>query len=95
MRRLLHTGIGIAMLATTAAAQGAELPSLERGRELYENHCRVCHTQRVHERPNRLPIDMADLRQIVDGWQKQEQLRWSAQEVDDVVWFLNQTRYRF
>lgn len=87
--------VGMAVVAATAAAQGAELPDLERGRALYENHCQVCHTQQVHGRPNRLPIDRADLRQIVDNWQKQEQLRWSTQDVDDVVWFLNQTRYRY
>jgi len=95
MRRMLRLATGIAMLAAVATVQSAEPPSLERGRELYENHCRACHTQRVHERPNRLSIDMADLRLIVDNWQKEEQLRWSAQDVDDVVWFLNQTRYRF
>lgn len=86
---------GLAVAAATAAVQAADLPDLERGRALYENHCRICHAQQVHERPNRLPIDLADLRLIVDNWQKQERLRWSAQEVDDVVWFLNQTRYRF
>lgn len=95
MRRGLSLAAGLAVVAATAAMQGAELPDLERGRALYENHCRVCHTEQVHGRPNRLPIDQADLRQIVDNWQKQEQLRWNAQEVDDVMWFLNQTRYRY
>jgi len=93
VRRALIIAAGMAVAA--AAAQGAELPDLERGRALYENHCRVCHTEQVHGRPNRLPIDQADLRQIVDNWQKLEQLRWTTQDVDDVVWFLNQTRYRF
>lgn len=92
---MLRMAAGLAVAAATAAVQAADLPDLERGRALYENHCRICHTQQVHERPNRLSIDLADLRLIVDNWQKQERLRWSAQEVDDVVWFLNQTRYRF
>jgi mono/diheme cytochrome c family protein len=95
MKPILRTVLGIAVMATIALAQGAEVPSLERGRALYENHCRVCHTQQVHERPNRLPLDLADLRLIVDNWQKQEGLRWSNQDVEDVVWFLNQTRYRY
>ncbi|MDP2240615.1 MAG: cytochrome c [Burkholderiales bacterium] len=95
MKRMLRMAAGLAVAAATAAVQAADLPDLERGRALYENHCRICHTQQVHERPNRLSIDLADLRLIVDNWQKQERLRWSAQEVDDVVWFLNQTRYRF
>ncbi len=95
VKRMLRMAAGLAVAAATAAVQAADLPDLERGRALYENHCRICHTQQVHERPNRLSIDLADLRLIVDNWQKQERLRWSAQEVDDVVWFLNQTRYRF
>lgn len=95
MKRVLCMVAGLATVAASALAQSAEPPDLERGRALYENHCRVCHTQQVHGRPNRLPLDLADLRLIVDNWQKQERLRWSEQEVEDVVWFLNQTRYRF
>lgn len=81
--------------AAVPAAVAAEMPNLERGRALYENHCRVCHTTRVHGRMNRLPINVQELRQIVDTWQREEKLRWSDQEVDDVVYFLRRTQYNF
>ena len=78
-----------AMAASAGAADAA------RGRALYENHCMVCHTPKVHTRPNRIPINVEDLRQIVTQWAKEENLRWSREEIDDVVWYLNQTKYKF
>lgn len=75
------------------AAQG--IPDPQRGMALYENHCQVCHTSRVHSRINKLPINHAELRAIVEHWQREEGLRWTAQEIDDVVDFLNLTRYGY
>lgn len=74
---------------------GQSVPDPERGRALYENHCQVCHTPRVHSRINKLPISRAELQEIVDRWQREEQLRWSAQDVADVVEFLGRTRYGY
>jgi mono/diheme cytochrome c family protein len=85
----------LAVLTVAPAVAVAQAPSLERGRALYENHCQVCHTPQVHTRANRLPIDAAELREIVASWQRTENLRWSAEDIEDVVHFLRQTRYRF
>lgn len=74
---------------------GAQVASAERGGALYENHCVVCHTSNVHTRVNRLPVSRAQVREIVDNWQAQQKLTWGAQEVEDVVEYLNRTRYRF
>lgn len=82
-----------ATLSRGAAAQ--DLVDAERGRALYENHCQVCHTPRVHSRANRLPVSRAELREIVDNWQRQEALGWSTQDVADVVEYLNRTRYGY
>ncbi len=88
-----------AVMATAAALSGGaaaqNLVDAERGRALYENHCQVCHTPKVHSRVNRLPVNRAELREIVDNWQRQEALGWSTQEVADVVEYLNRTRYGY
>lgn len=84
---------GLMVMPLLASGQG--VADLERGRALYENHCQVCHTPRVHSRANKLPINRDELRDIVDRWQREEQLRWSAQDVTDVVEFLGQTRYGY
>jgi hypothetical protein len=78
-----------------AQIAGAQMPSVERGRALYENHCVLCHTDTVHRRVNRLPVSRAEVRDIVEKWQMQERLAWEAREVEDVVEFLNRTRYQF
>jgi len=87
--------IVVVALLWVAPAAAAEMPDLARGRALYENHCVVCHTQSVHTRPNRMTLGAAELREIVDRWQREEKLRWSAQDTDDVVFYLRTTRYKF
>lgn len=82
-------------LAIPAAGWGAESPDLERGRALYENHCVVCHTPKVHRRVPRLPLDTDDLRFIVTVWASQQGLRWSRDDIEDVVYYLDRTHYRF
>lgn len=89
--RLLVAGMAAAPVFATAQ----DIPDAGRGRALYENHCQVCHTPRVHSRVNRLPVSKDELRGIVERWQREERLRWSERDVNDVVEFLNRTRYGY
>ncbi|HSE02491.1 MAG TPA: cytochrome c [Burkholderiales bacterium] len=82
-------------LAGAAAAWGAEVPDMERGRALYENHCVACHTPKVHRRVPALPLGSDDLRYIVTLWASQQGLRWSRDEIEDVVHYLDRAHYRF
>ena len=82
-------------LAIPAASRGAELPDLERGRALYENHCVVCHTAKVHRRVPPLPLHTDDLRFIVTLWASQQGVRWSRDDIEDVVHYLDRTYYGF
>ena len=77
-----------------AVPAAAQVPNVERGRALYENHCVVCHTPQVHTRENKVAATRAELRRIVDHWRRQQNLTWTTQDVDDVVEFLARTRYR-
>ena len=91
----MRRGVGLAvLLAAASAVAAADLPSADRGRLLYENHCIGCHTPDIHRRPSRIPVNASELREIVNGWQQQQNLRWSAQDLEDVVQFLRETRYR-
>jgi mono/diheme cytochrome c family protein len=88
----------LALLLLLLAASGAavaQVPSVERGRALYENHCRVCHTPKVHRRTPRLPLSRNQLREIVNMWAAEEDLRWSSEDLEDVVFYLNMTVYHF
>jgi mono/diheme cytochrome c family protein len=83
-------------LCLASGWSSAQLPADPgRGRALYENHCQVCHTQKVHGRANRLPVSRDELRVIVDRWQQAENLRWSGQDISDVVEYLNRSRYGY
>ena len=96
MSRLLAIALLAAgSVALPPAAWGAEVPDLERGRKLYENHCVVCHTAKVHRRVPALPLGEDELRYIVNLWASQQGVRWSAEDIEDVVYYLNRTHYRF
>lgn len=86
---------GVVLLALPALSACQSVPSLERGRALYENHCVVCHTAKVHRRVPPLPIAVDDLRFIVTVWATQQGLHWSREEIEDVAYYLDRTHYRF
>ncbi|MGZ9004884.1 MAG: c-type cytochrome [Burkholderiales bacterium] len=78
-----------------AAIAGTYTPSFERGRALYERHCQQCHTSGIHSRPNAIPLTRDELAGIVDHFRRTENLGWTPEEINDVVEYLNVTRYRF
>jgi mono/diheme cytochrome c family protein len=85
----------LAFAATFAVAVDAHAQNIERGRELYENHCQTCHTVQVHGRKNRMALSASDLREIVERWQRNQKLGWNREDVEDVVQYLGTTRYFF
>ena len=86
---------GVVLLVLPAPSAGQDVPSLDRGRALYQTHCVVCHTDKVHRRVPPLPIGVDDLRFIVAVWATQQGLRWSREEIEDVVYYLDRVHYRF
>jgi hypothetical protein len=62
---------------------------------LYENHYQVCHTRKVHGLKQRWPGKLDQLRGVVDRWQAQQELRWSQEGIEDVVYYLNVTQYNY
>jgi len=96
MRRIIAIAlIAAGAVAGAPAGRGAELPDLARGRALYENHCVVCHTPKVHRRVPALPLRTDDLRFIVTLWATQQGLSWSREDIEDVVYYLDRTHYQF
>ena len=93
--RLAARAAWLAAAALPVASALAQPADGERGRLLYENHCQFCHTPQVHSRPSKPPITRNEVRGIVEHWRRYQNLRWTEQETDDVVEYLNRTRYRF
>jgi mono/diheme cytochrome c family protein len=67
----------------------------ERGRLLYENHCRSCHESNVHIRQTQAAKSLKALRAEVVRWQETLALQWRSEEVGDVTEYLNATWYHY
>lgn len=78
------------VLVSPAFAQDAG-----RGKLLYDTHCGGCHYERVHERVRSDVKGLADLRDAVARWAEQTKHRFTVQEIEEVVQYLNASHYRF
>jgi mono/diheme cytochrome c family protein len=92
-RALAGPAVAAAILLAGPLVEAAE-PDLERGRLLYENHCVVCHTSKVHRRYPPQAIDREALRFIVEVWVDEQKLRWTEEDFADVVHYLDRVHYR-
>jgi mono/diheme cytochrome c family protein len=88
-------GAVVAGCAAGVSTTASDARDLERGRALYENNCRTCHTAKVHRRVPQLPANEDELRRIVLTWVRFEGMKWSSEDVDDVVYYVNRTYYQF
>ena len=79
------------LIAFSAHAQDAE-----RGRLLYETYCGDCHYERVHQRTreNTQVKKLSDLRDAVARWAPATKYKFSMDEREDVVEYLNRSHYR-
>lgn len=83
----------LALLLLAPLAASAQ--SVDRGRLLYANHCIECHATQMHWREGRLARDWDGLRAQVTRWQGNARLQWSAEDIQAVTHYLNETIYRF
>ena len=79
-------GFGI---AGTALSQ-----DVSHGRLLYETHCIACHREGLHDRKNSKVATYADLRWQVERWTRETGRRFTHEEREDLVEFLDATHYR-
>ena len=65
------------------------------GRVLYETHCGGCHYPRVHQRLRTEVRDLSELRDMVARWAPQTKRKFTLDELEAIVSYLNDTHYRF
>jgi len=92
MRSHVASLLALLCLPLAAAAQ-----DVDRGRALYETYCGECHYARVHQRPRETSRvkDLSDLRDLVASRAALTKYRFSLDEKEDVVQYLNASYYRF
>jgi mono/diheme cytochrome c family protein len=83
------------MQVATALAADTGAPDAARGQRLYERHCGACHAPGIHYRRDTLPVSRDELVALVDLFRRQAGLAWTPEEINDVVEYLNRTRYHF
>ncbi len=85
----LLLGCFLACSAPSALAQ-----NFQRGQELFEDHCQACHND--FDRPDtRHMRSLEELRARIDAWAVHTNAGWRKAEVDDVLFYLNKSFYRF
>jgi mono/diheme cytochrome c family protein len=82
------------LAALLLAAGTAQAQNIDRGRLLYEAHCGSCHTERLHDREKSVIRSYADLRAEVGRRAAMTSRRFSPDELDDVIEFLDRSHYR-
>lgn len=88
------TNLGIALLFLLSSSVSLAQDNVDRGRLLYENHCRACHTEAVHERENRKVNSLVEMSKMILRWQYHLHLNWTFEDVSQVMAYLNQTYYK-
>lgn len=66
-----------------------------RGQLLYENHCHRCHESLVHIREAHKAKTYEDVQYWVGRWAQELDVKWSADEIDSVVQYLNNMYYHY
>jgi len=89
------------LLAGFAATSGAA-PDLARGKALHDENCIKCHAgivggdgTAIYTRPDRRIDSLEGLRHQVNRCKDSLGLPWPADQIDDVVYYLNHNFYRF
>ena len=85
----------LVLLSVASVTAHAQSPAAARGELLYTTHCQACHTTHVHWREKRIANDWAGLVVQVERWQKNGNLAWGAEDIDDVSRYLNARYYHF
>lgn len=89
---------GLFLPLNAAQSTDATVPrpaDLKRGGMLYENHCMQCHESIVHIREQQQAESLGDIAYQILRWERELRLKWSADEVYDVMHYLNHDFYHF
>ncbi len=82
------------LLSLLLLAGAARAQNVDRGQLLYETHCATCHTERLHDREKSVIRSYADLRAEVGKRAAMTNRRFSPDELDDIIEYLDRSHYR-
>lgn len=83
------------LVCAAAVAWSPLATAVDRGQQLYENHCISCHESTVHIRADKRAKTYADIYFQVARWRDVLSLPWTQKEINDVVNYLNTQYYHY
>jgi mono/diheme cytochrome c family protein len=92
--RVLTAGAALCALFSLAGVSPAMAADLQRGKELHDNHCRMCHDSIAYKRDDRIAQNYAQIKAQVTRWQTNTGLRWSAEDIENVSAYVARTFYK-
>lgn len=92
--RVLTASAALCALLSLAGVWPAIAADLQRGKELHDNHCRMCHDSIAYKRGDRIAQNYAQIKAQVTRWQTNTGLRWSAEDVENVAAYVARTYYK-
>ena len=66
-----------------------------RGKELYGDHCDICHDYLTHPGKDNKVKSLSELRSRIASWPEHTGQHWGESEIDDVLNYLNKSYYHF
>lgn len=82
-------------MSACAVAASAHAADPKRGQMLYQKNCTGCHQPSIHTRTNSIIHSRGALKKRVEFCEIQNGKSWTAEQIEDVVAYLNQRYYKF
>jgi len=92
MKQIIGT---IFIIASLLTGNSAYAESAGNGEQLHASKCQGCHDSSVYTRANRFIKNRGALLDQVNRCHKQVRAEWTAQQIDDVVNYLDSKYYKF
>lgn len=84
---------GVLFSGFTYAADNNKL--MKHGKNVHQNHCLKCHTDKLYTRENRIVKSISALGKQVRVCRDNVEAPWFNEDTDAVINFLNKKYYRF
>src|SRR5215831_3011783 len=89
-----RTVVSLVSLTAATAVTPVHSADFERGRVLYENHCRMCHESLAFKRDDKIAKNYEEVRAQVIRWQTNTSLHWSEEDIKNVASYVARTCYK-
>lgn len=87
--------LGLALALSALAANPAQAQNFERGQELFQHHCHVCHGDLSFAAKEGKVKSLAELRKRIAAWASHTGADWETSEVIDVAYYMDKSFYHF